>query len=152
MKGQGKIPRLLAYGEFHCLAERQFDVELAMQSASYTPSPQHLPNSSSTQAKPPAASNSRFTLSCSSGVAVKLCLTLKMQFQALCPLGNTHKCSSEVQTAKTVWKNKKSPTIPSTHMISGGITERQISRAKMNSAEHQSENSLLSILTLSIFA
>lgn len=59
----------------------------------------------------------------------------KMQFQALCPLGNNHKCSSEVQTATTVWKNKKSSTITRAHMISVGITEWQISRAKMNSAK-----------------
>jgi len=70
--------------------------------------------------QPPAASNSCLTLSCGSGTAVKLCLTLKMQFQALCPLGNTHKCSTEVQTAITVWKNTVSPAIRRAHMFLEG--------------------------------
>lgn len=89
-------------------------------------SPLHLPLT-------PLPSSSCLAISYGSGVAVKLCLTLKLQFQALCPLGNNDKCSSEVQTARAVWKNKSS-TITRAHMISGGITEWQISRAKMNSA------------------
>lgn len=91
-------------------------------------------NSSSTQANP----QQQVTLAlawapCGSRAAVKLCLTLKTQFQALCPPRNTLKCSSEVQTTRTVWK--KSPTLPRAHMISGGITVWQISRAKMSSAK-----------------
>lgn len=123
-------PRLSAYSEFHHLAERQSDVKPAIPSARRTPSSQYLPNnSSSTQgnlmalpfAMHPSSKQLLLYPQLQAGAAVKLCLTLKKQFQALCPLGNTHKCSSEVHTARTVWKNKKSPTIPGAHMISGGI-------------------------------